>query len=295
MVDRPEVLVAVSNPSHAEQLVRTAGDLARATDAGIRIVTVVVKSHDSPFSVFDDETIARKFSGDRRQLLDRATAVAPDDVPVEAELVVAGSVSRGVLQATAAADPIALLVGWQGPPSRTDAVLGTEVDALLQRAPCDVYVERIGRLADGVDSILLPVAGGPHVRPAAAVAKAIAAANDASVTLLSLATPDHDRGAAVEAVDAARTALAEAPGGDVAVEAAIRTTDDIEDTLAEAADAHDIVVFGTTRRSAFHRRLVGSVPRRVTDRTDTTIILARAPDKLDSQLRSALERLRRSR
>ena len=51
------VLVAVSDPAHVEQLVRTAGDLARLGSGLVRVVTVAVKPHDSPFGVFDDETI----------------------------------------------------------------------------------------------------------------------------------------------------------------------------------------------------------------------------------------------
>ncbi|WP_255168753.1 universal stress protein [Natrononativus amylolyticus] len=287
------VLVAVASPAHVEQLVRTAGDLARVGDGVVRIVTVVVKSHDSPFSVYADETIVERFSGDSRELLEAAAAVAPDDVTVERDIVVGRSVADGVLRAVAAAGASALVIGWERGRGRTDAVFGTTADRLLERAPCDLYVERIGREANGVDSILLPVAGGPHVRPAAVAAKAIAARNDATVIALSVAAPDLDEDAARGAAERARDLLAELPGPAVAVETRVREGPVLE-TIAEAAGGHDVLVVGATRQGAFHRRLVGSVARDVVHRTERTVILARAGDAVDGSILARLRRLTES-
>lgn len=291
MDEAPEVVVAVGNPAHVEQLVRTAGDLARSRGAAVRIVSIVVKSHDSPFELFSDERIREEFSGDRKAILERATATAPTDVAVEADLVVAGSVAEGVLQAAAEPATEAVFVGWHGPTRRSEVVLGTSVDTILRRAPCDVYVERIGRTADAVDRILLPVAGGPHVRPAANAAAAIAAANDASVTVISVVPPDADREAATGWLAEAVEAVTATAGPEVAVETGVRESDGVEDALVEVASEHDIVVFGATRQSGLRERLVGSVPRRVADRTDRTVLLARAGDAAESPLRSLVRRL----
>lgn len=290
MATDSEVVVAVGNPDHVGQLVRTAGDLARVRDGRIRLVSVVVKSHGSPFEVFSDETIRQEYSGDRQALLDRATAAAPSDVPVEAELVVAKSVAAGVLDVVSAPSVEALFIGWHGSSRRSEVVLGTSVDKLLRQAPCDVYVERIGRTADGVDRVLLPVAGGPHVRPAARAAAAIAASNDATVTAVSVIPPGADREEPSRWLAEAVEALSTAPGPEVPIETGVRESDHVEDTLVETAADYDIVVFGATRQSGFRKRLVGSVPRRVADRTERTVLLARAADDADGPLRSLIDR-----
>lgn len=292
-MDRPEVLVAVSNPEHVEQLVRTASDLARALDGGVRVVSVVVKSHDSPFGVFSDETIIEEYSGDRRELLDRASGVVPADVPVDAEVLVDRSVEDALLRAVAELGPAALLIGWHGGRRRSNTVLGTSVDAVLRRAACDVYVERIGRIADGVDAVLLPVAGGPHVRPAAAMAKAVAAANDADVTVFSVATPEDGREAAAEWAANGRAAVDAVPGPSVDAEVTVREADDVTDALVAAADDHDLVVFGATRHGTLHRRLVGSVPRQVAERAGRTVLLARASEGARTGLRGLIAGIRR--
>ncbi|WP_436344621.1 universal stress protein [Natronorubrum sp. FCH18a] len=272
--DRP-VLVAVSNPDYAGQLVRTASDLARASDSTVKIVSVVVKSHDSPFSVYSDETIIDRYAGNSRRLLDRAIDVAPDDVTVDDAQVVSGSVADGILAAAERTDARALVAGWQARGSRTDAVLGTTVDRLIERAPCDLYVERIGHEANGVDSILVPVAGGPHVRPAVDVAKAIAVRNDATVSLASVVDSETDSTTADEYIDQARAALEEAPGPSVRTESATYAGNDVATELLAVAADHDVIVFGATRQGVLQRRLVGTIPRTVTRQTDKTVVLAR--------------------
>lgn len=271
-----EILVAVENPDHVQQLVRTAGDLARLGAGAVRLVTVVVKPYGSPFGVFADETIVSEFGGGSRELLERATP--PPGVTVERDVVVARSVARGVLAAVEETDPAALLVGWRGRTRRADAVLGTTVDRLVERATCDLYVERIGREANGVESVLLPVAGGPHVGVAAAVASAIAVRNNARVLVLSVATSGSDVDAARRYVCEGRAALAAAPGPEVPVETAVGEADDVTGAIVAESAGHDVVVLGATRQGPLRRQLVGSVPRRVVDRTDTTVILARDGD-----------------
>ncbi|MHB9287489.1 universal stress protein [Halobacteriales archaeon Cl-PHB] len=268
--DRP-VLVAVGDPAHAQQLVRTAGDLALQGSRTVRLVTVVDKPYDSPFGVFDDETIRQQFASDSQELLELATT--PPDVVVERDLVVARSVSRGVLRTVEETDPAALVVGWQAPTRRSDVVLGTTVDALLERAACDLYVERVGREADGVDSVLLPVAGGPHVGVAARAATAIAARNEARVVVLTVATESGDLAPSTFLADGRESVSAVDPT--VGVETVVAEGPDPTSVIADAAADHDVVVLGATRKGALRRRLVGSVARRVVDLTDTTVILAR--------------------
>ncbi|SEL34686.1 universal stress protein [Haloferax larsenii] len=285
------VLVAVEDPAHVQQLVRTAGDLARVRSGAVRLVTVLVKPYDSPFGVFDDETILRNFSGDSRELL--AKAKPPEGVVVERDVVVARSVAGGVLKAVGETAPSALVVGWLGLSRRSDAVFGTTVDKLIEKAPCDVYVERIGQEANGVDSILVPVAGGPHVEAAAAVASAIADRNDARILVYSVATPSFGTEGAREFVEAGSDTVKMTPPFGGPIETKTETADDATTAIIEESAAHDIVVLGATRKGSLRRRLVGSVAKQVVARTDTTVILARDADVVRTPLQRLGELLRR--
>lgn len=265
-----DVLVAAADPAHVQQLVRTASDMARRSSGTVRLVTVSVKPHNSPFGVFDDETIREDFAGDSRRLLE--TADPPADVTLTRDVVVGRSVASGLLSAVEEYDPAALLVGWDGVSGRSGSVLGTTVDKLVERIPCDLYVERIGREANGVESVLLPVADGPNVEPAARIAVAIAVGNDASISIVSVDTGD---GEAKARVNAAAETVREIDGG-VPASTAILKSSTVSSAITDVAPDHDVLVLGATRQSGLHRRLLGSVPKRVVERTDRTVILARA-------------------
>lgn len=278
------VVVAVGDSGYASQLVRTAVDLARANDGTVTIVTVVDKPRDSPFSVFSDERIKEEFAGDRREILDRALAVANGSVPVDGRVVVGTDVARTLRSTARELGASVLLVGWHGRPRRDEIVLGSTIDRLLRRTPCDVLVERIGATANGVDRVLLPVAGGPHLPLAAAVAGTIAAANDAPVVVLSVIAPsatDDER-------ETARTHIEEALAllDGVETETDLREDSAINAGVLDAARDCDVVVFGATRRGRVRRRLVGSIPQTIGRRSDRTVIIARR--KFES---SVLDRL----
>jgi nucleotide-binding universal stress UspA family protein len=267
------VLVGVNDPAQVQQLVRTAADLARLGAGEVRLVSVAVKPYDSPFGVFDDETIIEEYATESHELLERAET--PPGVTVERDVVVGRTAANGLLDAVERVQPSALVVGWLRSGKGTSAVLGSTIDTLVERAPCDLYVERVGREANGVDSVLLPVAGGPHVEAGARLAAAIADANDARVSVFSVATPERGRQGASEAATAGREAVDRVPGVDPAVETTTVESSDVTEAILEVAPDHDVIVMGATEQGLIRRRLAGSVPRRVSERTDQTVILAR--------------------
>ena len=278
------LVVAVANPATVEQLMRTAVDLASDHDGQIRVVTVVHKPVTSPFALFSEERIKREFAEDQQAILDEVAAVSEDaPVPVQRSLLVGSSVSDAILSAVEDADADALLLGWQDRSRPSDFVLGTTVDPVIRRAPCDVFVERVGTTADEVDAILLPTDGGPHIDAATDLAGAISRANDATVSVVSYVhrgANDAEREAAREHVGVARERLP-----DVRVDTEVREVDDVADAIVAAAADRDLVVLGATREAGVRRRLVGAVAETVGRRATVPVVIAKRRSN-----RSLLER-----
>ncbi|WIV66153.1 universal stress protein [Natrialbaceae archaeon AArc-T1-2] len=318
------LLVAVSNPETVDQLLRTARDLATLRNGSIHVVSVVDKPYQSPFRLFDDETIRREYASEHSAIIDRAIEIGDDaDVEVTGSVVVARRAVDGILETVTDVDADELLVGWHQSTRPTETVLGTTVDALVERAPCDLLVERIGETADGVDSVLVPVADSTHAELATRVGYAIAVANDARVLVLSVATDDADRSRAHENVRTVTEKLTNAAiasdisgtdervdGGDVAdaddpshervaeptvagVDGTVLTDEDVVGAIVDEAEHHDVVAMGATRGGALRRRLVGSIAQQVARRSDCTLLLARRWTK-PSRLTQLLGRFRRS-
>lgn len=282
------LVVALSNPAHVDQIMRTAIDVAADHDGTIRVVNVIHKHAMSPFLLFSEERIKREFAGDQGAVLDQAVALAEEQsIPVSRSLLVGSDVSKAILSVVESADADGLLLGCQERSRPSDIVLGTTVDPLVRRAPCDVFIERVGTTADGMETILMPTDGGPHMEPATDLVGAIARANDAPVTVVSYVPPDatdSERDAARTSVDAVNERL---PG--VTVDDSVREASIVADAIVDASEDHDLVVLGATREHRFRRRVIGSVAETVGQRTIPPIIIAKRRSE-DSLIRRALGR-----
>lgn len=270
--DGPTVLVALSNPDHVDQLLRTATDLAAGGE--IIVVSVIHKPVTSPFLLFSEGHIREEFDESRPPVLERASVLAEEmPVPVRRHLLVGSDVSEAILTAQREADADALLLGWQDRARASDIVLGATVDRVVGRAPCDVFVERVGTTADGMDHVLLPTVGGPHLRPATDLVAAVARANGAAVTVVSYVGPDAgdaERTAAEDHVETAREMLSGVDCGTSVV-----ATDDVAGSLVARAADSDIVVLGATRERGFRRPVVGSVAQRVAREATPPVVIAK--------------------
>ncbi|WP_101294249.1 universal stress protein [Halegenticoccus soli] len=267
------VLVAVGNPAHVDQLVRTAGDLAVDRGGEIVVLSVIVKPYRSPFSIFTDETIEREFGRDRQEILDRALrALGKRDAPVRGEVRVSHDLAAAVVGAVREHDCDGVVLGWRERP-RFDLVFGSDVDRTATNAPCDVLVEKIGATADGVESVLLVAADGPHGDLAADVARAVARMNEARVEVVRIVDPgasDADPGEDRRLIDSAVAGL-----DDVEVERSVRASDDPAETVLSLTERHDVTVIGATAARPLRRSVMGAVPERVAKRAEKTVILAR--------------------
>lgn len=270
--DNYRVAVSVADPDHVEQLMRTALDIARERDGSVFVISVIEESQSSPFRVFRDDVIKEEFSGNRRELLDRALTVADGtDVTVEGRLIIANRVASGIITAADECHADAILLGWHARRHR-DLLMGHIVDDVVAAAPCDVLVEKIGRTANGVETILLPAGPGGHTTLAASVGRAIALANNAQVDVVRVVSPDAPDDQREQATELTATVAADV--GDVATDTIVLEGEDVVATLVEAAEQRDVTVIGGGSGGKVRRLVVGSTARDVGQRAQTTVIVA---------------------
>lgn len=283
------IAVALEAPASLEQLLRTALDLAADNDGEVLIVSVITKHRSSPFSLFTDEFIKREFCGDRREILDRALALADGSgVPIRGRLLVANDASRAIEQAVSQFGCDAVLLGWHEP-RRSGAVFGRNVDRVVTRAPCDVFVEKIGQTADSVDRVLLPAGDGPNTELAASVARAIAVANDAGIDVLRLVGPDATPEEQTDAHQRVRSVGEALEPADASL--LVEETDSVPAAITEATDARDVTVLGATDRTWTQRLVVGPTPEKVGRDARSTVIVIKRGGRLPSTLNYWLRRL----
>ncbi|QDX40783.1 amino acid permease [Salarchaeum sp. JOR-1] len=270
-----QVVVPVSNPENVEQFMRTAIDLAQENDGEILVMSVVTVPQQTPIEE------GRAFVDEKREVIDEAMSFADDEnVPVSGTVRIGHDVSTAILNTLEQQSSDAVLLGWRGRGRRRDAVLGSNVDAVVTGAPCDVFVEKIGADADGsVDSILVPAAGGPHGELAAEAARAVAHSEDAPVTLFRV----RERGE----TDGGENVLAnvQAALGDVDVTVTEVEADDVADAIVEESANHDLTLIGATREGMLQQLVFGAIPEEVGRRAESTVIMAKRNIGITSRIR----------
>jgi nucleotide-binding universal stress UspA family protein len=276
------LLVPVANPETVERLLDTAIDIARGRSMRIVVIHVVEVPPQLPLSAGDsliDE------HGEEVQLLDdaveRATAAG---ATVESRMRYARDVATGIVGAVDVHDADALLVGWRGRPRRRDVVLGSFLDRILGEAPCDVFVKRIRSPAGDIESILVPVAGGPHGELAVELAGTIAAQRNATVQLLHIQQPTATESSQEDAAILLEGYSSLLEDIDINVESTILQSEHVAGRITDETANHDLTILGATREPFLRRMLVGSVAEGVGRTAASSVILARrAPTQNESE------------
>lgn len=268
------LIVPVANRETVDRLLATAITLAHQRSMRLVVLHVVEVPAQLPLSegdaLLDDDD-------DRRRLLETAARQC-EQAGVEADTALryARDVATGIVGAVSDHSGDALLMGWRGRPRRRDIVLGSFLDRVLAEAPCDVFVKRIRRQPTEIDSILVPIAGGPHCGLSVTVADALAREHDASVLLLHVVPTDASTTSLDEATALLDEYMEPFDAADVTAESSIVRDDHVAGRITDMTGNHDLTILGATRRSFLKRKLVGSVAEGVGRAATSNVIVTRS-------------------
>jgi len=296
--DRYRVVVPVANPQTERDLLRMAAASAHAHDdenaevVAVNVIEVPQQTSLSQDLEFEEERVERQ-----RELLESARDIAAGlDIGLQTRAIVgrnAGSVVLDVIEET---DADHVLLGWAGTRSRRDHVLGSTIDPVIGRAPCDATLVKLGDVGERGGGDVMVLAGeGPHAPVAARrAAEFVASADgDASLTLFNVQEPGEDdqgRGP-MERGEAIIETLADRAGIEyMNYEPRIEVADDIESTVIEAGKSYDTICVGATRSGAVSQALFGSLPETVGEQLDRTVVMARGPEESPISVREAVAR-----
>lgn len=267
------LLVPVANPETGERLLDTAIDIAHGQSMRIVVLHVVEVPPQVPLSAGDSLI---EDDGEEVRLLDEAVEQVTDaSVPVDSRMRYARDIATGIVGAVDVYDADGLLVGWRGRPRRRDIILGSFLDRILGEAPCDVFVKRIRTPSRDIDSILVPVAGGPHCELAVKLAGTIASQRDAVVHLLSVIHPNTNDSAQEDTSALLQNYGSSLSDRGVSVESTTLQSDHVAGAITDETANHDLTILGSTRDPFLKRKLVGSVAEGVGRAAASSAILTR--------------------
>ncbi|ADD07272.1 UspA domain protein (plasmid) [Natrialba magadii ATCC 43099] len=279
------LLVPVANEETATRLMDTATDIATERSLRILVIYVVAVPDQLPLDAGD-----RLLEDDDEQMLaDAAATAAEHDIPVDQRVRFARSVTSGILGAIEK-EPVELtLLGWRGRPPRQNVILGSYIDTVLRKATCDVLVKRIQTPQPTVDSILMPVAGGPHDGLALEMAAAIASKHDATVHLLHVRAETEPERSETAARELLRDAAREFESG-TDLHRTVVVDDHVAGAITDRTVDHDITLLGVSRGGVIQRAVLGTISEAVGRHASGTVFLAKRYDPVPSRLQRLIRR-----
>jgi len=296
---RYRVVVPVANPETEQDLLRMAAASAHAHDdehaevIAVNVIEVPPQTSLSQDLTFEEERVERQ-----QELLDSARAIAADlEIGLQTRAIVgrnAGSVILDVIEEESADH---VLLGWQGTRSRREHVLGSTIDPVIGRAPCDATLVKLGpKDGRGKGDIMVLAGKGPHAPVAARRAAEFVSAvdADATLTLLNVQVQEADTEADLSPSERGETVIkevAERAGIKyMPYDTEIKVAEDTEQAIIEAAEEYDMVCVGATRSGPISQAVFGSVPEKVGAAVDRTVLMARGPEQSPMSVRQALLR-----
>lgn len=153
------------------------------------------------------------------------------------------------------------------------SLLGFEaIDEVAVPEFCDTLIVTRIEHSEAIESILVPIARGPHSELAIETGLALAHQNEAKLELLHVYTEDDHEGLAngkqVLEIGSDRLHGYE-PADQTLLEA-----DDIPGTIIDHAQPFDITVFGAPREGKLRQYMLGTIPEAVSEEADGTVLIA---------------------
>ena len=272
--DEYRIMVAVANPKNAVEIARTTWRLGEAKNARVELLHMVEVPEQTPLSA------AERYMVEGKEAIVEAMIYLAGLFPVSTTMRYCRNVARGIVAAVREKRADMLVMGWHGPGSARSFILGSTVDPVIERSPCNVVM-----LKDCVDldakRVLVPVAGGPNGAFALEVAAMLADRNEGEITVVTVARgKDHFDVDGFVMDNAGATGLPSER-----VHARVIPSPDVVGAILAESEGYDLVVLGATRQPLLYQVAMETVPVTVARRCTKPVAMVRASGGLRSWLR----------
>lgn len=252
---------------YSSEVLNIVCDLVADTDAELFMTSPVTDAEDLSPEMPDPEQEARQ---DVAQFVLEAKQQCHSNTPIR-QVVQTGENREEILQDIIELYDISTLVTEDRPESGIHSLLEIEghTDTAVARNCDTIVVTRIEQL-ESVDSILVPVARGPHSGMAIETGLSLARQHEATLELLHVYDPDDDAGR-TDGEELIQTAV-ERVGDYEHVQTALKEADDISHAIIEYTGAFDITVIGAPREGLLQQFILGTIPEEVSVKGEGTVL-----------------------
>ncbi len=288
------IVVPVANFESERGLLRFAAAKAAKREPAeliaMNVITVPEQTSLAQEVTYEHERIQRQ-----QELLDEAKDIAEElGVGLRTHAIVGRDVGETILDVIELEEADGVVMGWSGVRKRRDRILGSNIDQIMERAPCEVSL--VKQHSETFGDVVAFIDEGQYSPVVTEQAAAFADGEpDGSLTLVNVQRPEEgvseaelqDRGCAI--IDD----VAEKVGVDE-YEAEVFVSNDIESTLVSVSNGYDTSVIGVSNPTSVERVLGGDISDTIGVEVDGTVVVVRDTEGTIRSLKTALTRRARS-
>ena len=270
------VMVAVANPANALEMISATYKLCGAREnVHVELLHMVPVPNQVPLEDADRYMLEGK-----EGILEAMLYLAPE-FPTSRTFRYCRNVARGIVSAVREKKVSLLILGWHGRPRGRVFRLGSTIDPVIERSPCDVVILKDCGGNRVFRRVLVPLAGGPNGAFALHIAGALADPEEGRITAFSV--NGGYRGFDLETFVGANLPRMHLPPQ--RVDRKDVESPSVVGAICREARDYDLVVLGCTRQPLLYQVARRSVPQTVARACGVPVVMVKAGGGLRSWIK----------
>ena len=268
------IMVAVANPENAIPMIKTTYSLSEAKDAKVKLLHMVPVPDTVPLSD------AEKFMMEGKEGIIEVMLSLMLKFPITTTIRYCRNIARGILSAVREKKVDTLILGWHGKPKGHAFGLGSTLDVLIERSPCNVVILKdCGNRK--FQRILVPWGGGPNGMFALEIASILAERDDSEIVAFTVNDPKRD----IQIPQ-----ITDINGKNVQIsfdriKFKVTQSSHVVEAILEEAKGYDLVVLGSTQDPLIRQMTRDSVSTACARGCGTPLIIVKSSGGLRSWIK----------
>ncbi|MGA1868281.1 MAG: amino acid permease [bacterium] len=272
--DEYRIMVTVANPKNSLEIVRTTYRLCEAKKARVEILHMVEVPEQVPL------TDADKYMLEGKEAIVEAMLYLLFYFPISTTIRYCRNIARGIVHAIKIKKINMLIMGWHGKPKAYEFKMGSTIDPVIERAPCNVVIVK-GCSKPNFKRVLVPIVGGPNGPFALEVASILADKDGGEIIAYTVEGDGRtfDINAYIEK-HRKRICL---PSERIHIKKDSAHSP-VEAILKESTH-YDLVVLGCTREPMIYQMIRETIPETIAKKCTTPLVMVKASGKIRSWIK----------
>ena len=274
------ILLPLSNPQTAPDLFQIAAAIAQDKHYEIDCLQVLsVPKHRLPSEILIP-------TQENRKILQRMERLGRHlDLSVNTQIKFAHNIADTILETIRERQIDVLVMGWKGTTTSKEAIFGSVVDILIDKAPCNIILVKLGKSSTAYPkglnqkaTWLIPMAGGPNIQRSLEFLPQLLSLytnKDSPELLLSKVYLGKNKSQDYSDLNQATKLLKNQLSRPIrSIPLCSQSVVDAVVSLAESQHC-DVILLGASREGLLQNVIHGNIPTMIASQVQSTVILVR--------------------